>query len=64
MVAKIVWLLLATLSYVFLLTVLFEYCLNKASDSLLTTLGILLFILFTVLYIQLFLKTIKGNYHD
>lgn len=59
MLTKIVVLLLVTLSYVFLLTVIFEYCINEASSNLLTATGILLFIFLTLFYIKFLLKTFK-----
>ena len=59
MFIKVVVGIAATLAYVSPLTIIFEYCLNEASSTLLTTVGILLFTLFTSLYIALLYRVIK-----
>ena len=49
-----------TLLYIFLLTVLFENFVNKASSTLLTALAAVLFLAASFLYVQLLIKTFKN----
>lgn len=62
MLKKILLLVVFTLVYIFLLTVLFEYFINKPSDTLLTLSGLLLFFLVSFIYVTILIKTFKQNF--
>jgi len=59
MFLRVLLLLVVIGAYIFLLTVIFEYCINEASSTLLTTVGILLFLLCTALLVPAIRKIIK-----
>jgi hypothetical protein len=48
-----------TLGYIYLLTIIFEYCINKASSTLLTLAGMALILVLTAVYAALISKNIK-----
>lgn len=48
-----------TLVYIYLLTILFEYCINKASNSLLSLAGVLLFLVISFGYAAFLFKSVK-----
>lgn len=50
-----------TLLYIYLLTVLFENFVNKASNTLLTLSGIVLFLLISYCYATFIIKTFKNR---
>lgn len=50
-----------TLLYIFLLTLLFEYSINKSSSTWLTVAGVSLFFVLSYLYAQLFIKIFKNR---
>lgn len=56
---KVFLILITTLAYIFLLTIVFEYCISAASSNLLTAAGVLLFLLLTWIFVFIVRKTIK-----
>ena len=59
MFIRVLMLVIVVAAYIFLLTVIFEYCINEASSTLLTTVGIVLFLLCTALLVPAIRKIIK-----
>ncbi len=59
MLNKAFIIILSTLAYIYLVTVIFEYCLNVASSTELTTIGVILFISITWLYTSLIYRLVK-----
>lgn len=65
MLNKVFIIILATLAFIYLATVIFEYCLNVVSSTELTTAGVIMLIVITWLYASLiyrFLKKRPTNY--
>jgi hypothetical protein len=61
MLIKLLVTLLGALAYIYLLTVIFEYCINEASSTFLTTVGIVLFVVLSALYASLVFYLFKKN---
>jgi len=56
---KIIIALIITLFYIFLVSQLFEYTVNEASNTILTLAGIVVFIFISYFYFRYIIKTLK-----
>ena len=64
MLNKVFIIILATLAFIYLATVIFEYCLNVASSTELTTAGVIMLIVITWLYASLIYRLLKKRPPD
>ena len=59
MLKKVFFLVVVTLVYIYLLTIIFEYCINEVSSTAITLAGVVLGLLISIFYARLIFKILK-----